>query len=174
MGAVTDLHDLAHEYLAACAAALTYTESGPPDRQLISPGPPAWDCCPQLSVHVASPSQADTLPGAPALAPGHRIQVQGTVYLVALVATILRCAPVIQENTLELPTPASITAAAKETDEDIWAIWNYIPAAIRAGTLFAPKDRETFVDPAVSLNQQGGCAGWQLQVRVQLDGFKPI
>lgn len=173
MAAVTDLDDLAHEFLDACAAALALTDAGTPDRQLVSPGPPAWDCCPQLSVHVNAPAWANTQPTSPDLSPGHRIQAYGVVYLVEMVATMIRCSPTINEQEMALPRASDLTAAAKATNDDIWAVWNYIPKAIRAGTLFAPKERETFVDLPRAQNQEGGCAGWEFTVRVQLDGFSP-
>src|SRR5665811_316733 len=93
MGAATDLFDLAKEYLQACEAAVATTPGGPIARSFVSPGLPAWDCCPQLSVHVGGPVIGDTMPLAPPLQPGHRFEDTGTVNLVALTATVLRCSP---------------------------------------------------------------------------------
>lgn len=172
MGAVTDLHDLALEYLDACSEALALTDKGSPDRQVVATSEPAWDCCDQLAVYVALPSVADTQPTGPPLAPGHRIQKYGSYYIVTLVAIVTRCVSTVDEQGRP-PPAADITADAAVTNADVWALWNWIPKQVRAGALFAPKERETFVDGAVGQNAQGGCAGWAFQVRVQLDGFVP-
>lgn len=167
-----DLYDLCVEYLTACLAALADTPAGPPSRFYISPGPPAWDCCDQLTVHTGGLVVADTFPLQPMLAPGHRVQNQGRVNLVYLVATILRCAPTLGENG-ELPDVAAFNTAARQTNADLWAIWNHLTRAKRDGTLFQPDQVEVFFDPAVALNQQGGCAGWAIQLRVSLEGYRP-
>lgn len=172
MGAVTDLHDLALEYLDACATALALTPQGVPPRQLVSSGLAAWDCCPQLAVWVASPDQAQTIPTSPALAPAQRVTKTGSVNLITLLAVVTRCVPVIDDDG-RLPDPAAMTAAAAQTDADIWALWNYIPAAVRAGVLFSPRCSGVIIDGTVAQNAQGGCAGWAYQVRVPLDGFGP-
>lgn len=166
----TALYDAAAEYLAACVAALnSETTSGAPERRFVTNGPPAWDCCPQLTVHVGGPAVADTA-ATRTLGPGHRIATTGFVNMVSMTATILRCAPIIEGNTL--PSPAALAAAAAEMDADLWAIWNWIATRKRDLSLFGPKERELLMDPASSLNQQGGCCGWQIPIRVQLDGYR--
>lgn len=163
-----DLWDLANEYLEACVVALGATSAGPPDRVFVSPGVPPWDCPNQLTVHVGAPIVADTLPLVPALAPLHRTQVH-EVDLIALTATVLRCAPLMTDFA-EMPTPASIDTVSQQTYADLWAIWNYLKTAKRAATLFAPKEREFALDPAVPV-AMGDTCGWQIGIRVQLDGF---
>src|SRR6266705_1969139 len=96
MSGPNDLFDICSEWLAACEAAVAPTEGGPIPRSFVSPGPPAWDCCPQLTVHGGY-AIADTLPLIPVLGPGHRSTDQGGVVLVPLVATVLRCVPTLED-----------------------------------------------------------------------------
>lgn len=166
-----DLHDLCLEYLDACALALEDTPAGPPGRQAVSTGPPPLDC-EQLIVYTAGPAVADTSPLQPALAPGHRAANQGMVNLVFLVASVIRCVPGIDDYA-NFPSGDEITAAALQTNADLWAIWNHIARRKRDATLFAPKEREMFMDPAVTIAQGGGFGGWIVQIRVQLDGYIP-
>lgn len=165
-----DLYACASEYLAVCVTALNTTAAGAPARAFVSPGVPPWDCPDQLSVHVGGPALADTLPFGGALEPGHRIAVQGMVNLISLTATILRCAP-LPDNLGNPPSVAAMNAVAAQTTADLWAIWAGVKAAKKALTLFPPRERELFIDPAVSLNQAGGVCGWEINIRVQLDGY---
>lgn len=169
----SDLYALADEYLDACVIALADTPDGPPDRVFVSPGVPSWDCPEQLTVHIGAPVVADTFPLQPSLSPAHRVTVQGEVDVIVVTATILRCVPTVDDYG-NLPSPATIDAAAQQTCADLWAIWNHIKKGKRDGTLFAPKEREFRLDPAVSLPQGGGAAGWQIPIVVQLDGYRPI
>lgn len=176
--AATDLFDLCKEYLDACSEAVTQAPGGPIDRAYVSPGPPSWDCCPQLTVHAGGPAEGDTAPLSPPLQAGHRPAV-GIVNLVTMTATVLRCVPTLEEGDgfIRWPDPAAIEAAASDTCADVWTIWNHLLTKKRAGTIFVgtdgdPDQREMFLDPAVALNASGGCAGWQLQIRVQLGGYR--
>lgn len=175
--AAGDLHALALEYLDAINAALAGAPGGQIDRRFISAGLPDWDCCPQLSVHVASDDDAETSPVSPILAPGHRIAVTGIVNIVPLTATILRCVPAFAKDGKSAPAAADLTAAAAETNGDLWTVWNYLVHAKAQKQLFSPAPdgnrREVTLDPAVSLRSQGGCGGWAITVRVQLDGYQP-
>lgn len=167
-----DLFATSEELFNVSVAALNTTSYGAPDCRYISPGPPAWDTCPCLVVHSTGPAVADTFPLQPMLAPGHRAQNQSLVILVAFQVTILRCAPTIGDDG-SLPSPSAITAVAQNVQSDLWAIWNGILRAKRNGTLFQPDQREMFMDPAVAVIQQGGCAGWQIGLRVALEGYTP-
>lgn len=168
--AARDLFTAANEYLVACHEALATTQEGAPTRYFISPGPPAWDCPDQLTVHVGGPSVADTLPQG-VLDPGHRATVTGQVNLVVLTATILRCAPTVDDDG-NFPTPQQLDAASTVLLDDLWAIWNYVRSAKTNDALFPPRERELIQDPAIALAPQGGIAGWQITVRVQLGGYQ--
>lgn len=165
-----DLQALAQEYLDACVTALSDTPLGAPDRSFVSPGPPSWDCCPQLSVHVGGPVVADTLPLQPTLAPSHRVARGIEVNVVLLTATILRCDPTLDDEG-SFPDAAELTATAAQTNADLWAIWQYVKAAKRENILWGPKEREFGFEPAIPQKQEGGCCGWEIPVRVMLPGY---
>ncbi len=132
--------------------------------------------CPMACVHVGGTAEGMTAPLMPPLMPGERARVQGAVHLVALTATVLRCSPVIggDGQIPVLPSTAELTASARETMGDVWAVWNHVRTRVKAGTLFASPSgrREVFFDPAVALSTAGGCSGWQIPLRVQLSGFE--
>lgn len=167
-----DLNAMAQEWLAVCSAALATTPGGAPTRAFISPGPPAWDCANQLSIHIGGPAAADTYPLMPVLQPGHRIAILSQLDLITLTATILRCAP-LPDQRGNPPTVSQIDAVAVIVNADLWAIWNFTRFGKATNTLFGPKERELFMEPAVALNQMGGISGWQFSIRVQLDGYRP-
>lgn len=170
-GAATDLYDLCGEYLQACIDALAGAPGGPIDRAFVSPGPPAWDCPEQLTVHAGGPVIGDTMPLSPPLQTGHRIEETGTLNLVTMTATVLRCSPSVSGR--GMPSPVELDAAAQNTLGDVWAIWNFLVSRKRSEALWGPKTRELILDPAVVLNPAGGTAGWQLQIRVHLGGYTP-
>lgn len=167
-----DLHALAVEYLDAVDAALATTDAGPILRKFVSHGPPPWDCCPMLAVHVGGPSVAETGIPAGTLASGVRIAGGMEVDLVALTATVIRCGPAWPSEGEDFPTTEANTAAAAATNADLWATWSYVKTKIREKSLFAGESRPVVLDPAVSFNQQGGCVGWLIPIRVQLDGYR--
>ena len=164
-----DLFALAEEYLDLCVVALEAAQGAPP-RRYVSPGPPAWDC-ELVAVHVGGPVVAPTSSGPGALAEGHRLQATGQVNIIDLVATILRCVPVMKADG-SAPVASSVTDASRVTLSDLWTIWNHIAHGRREGTLFDGKCRDVTMDPAVTLAPAGGFAGWQVSVRVQLDGYR--
>lgn len=170
-----DLHALAQEYLAACVESLDTIPlfnpglAGAPDRAFTSPGIPVWDCCEQLTVHVDGATESGTSPQG--LATGRR-QAWGRINLVGFVATVTRCIPVVGGTSLDsLPTIESMTAAAEQIHADGWALWNHIYNMIRAKELFAICD-EVFWDGLRAVSPSGGCGGWTLVLRVQLDGYE--
>lgn len=172
----TDHHGmqvLCQEYLDACIAALAVTTDGAPTRAFVSPGPPSWDCCPQLSVHAGGPVIADTAPLTPSLATAHRVADGLQLNMVLMTATVLRCAPDLDEQA-EFPDPSEITAVAAQTNQDVWAIWNYLSDAKKALAIWPPKEREFSFDPAIAQAQEGGCCGWEIPIRVQLSGYKIV
>lgn len=174
MAGPSDLFDLAAEWLEVCRAAVATTAGGAIERAFVSPGAPAWDCCPQLTVHVGGPAEGDTAPLSPPLQPGHRTQQVGIVPLVPLTATVIRCVP-ISDAQGNPPIPSLLEASAQEIDEDIWAIWAHTRSAFHDGDLFASPSgsRELVFDPAFSDAPEGGCAGWQIPLRVAVGGYRP-
>lgn len=171
MGAVTDLYDLAVEYLEACQAALALTPGGSIERAYVSPGSPAWDCCPQLTVFVGSTGQAATSPVG-GLSEGQRITKTGAINLIPLVATVLRCVPTAGEGP-SWPSGPAQEAAARELLCDVWAIWNLLVRRKARNELFGGRCREMMMSPSVPVGPSGACGGWDITVLVQLDGFDP-
>lgn len=167
---VGDLFSAATELLAACEAAIATAPGGAIARAFVSPGLPALDCCPQLTVHAGGPGEADTQPLTTPLQPGHRVSQTALVNLIQFTITVVRCSP-----SEAIPPAAALQASAEETFGDLWALWNVLKQEHRAGNLFdaeaGPGSRELFFDPAIPLNPQGGCAGWLVPLRVSLGGY---
>ena len=170
-----DLHALAEELLSACIEALdtipTYAPGlgGAPERTFIAAGTPVWDCCEQLAVHVSTLTESSTSPGG--LGSGRRASF-GRVNLIRLVATVTRCIPTINDAG-ELPSEVELTEAAEQVNADGWALWNHIYNLIREEQLFSLCS-EVFWDGFTAANPSGGCAGWTLSLRVQMDGYEEI
>lgn len=173
MGAVGDLYQLARELLEACEAAVALAPGGPIPTSFVSPGSPPFDCPPMLTVHVGTVGQTDTIPTSPAQQPGFRVQTTGHVNVAAFVVTVLRCTPTLREvaGGFALPSPAKLEQSAEEIEGDLWAIWNHLATLKRQNLLFAGLCRAAYFDPAIPVPIQGGAAGWQLPVRVELDGY---
>jgi hypothetical protein len=166
---VDSLNDLSVGLLAAVADALAVTNAGAPSRQFVSPGTPAFDCCPFICVHPLTLGLADTQPLFPPLEPSLRPH-RNSINLVALHAYTIRCVPVPSENG-DPPTVAALTAAGKAISQDGWAVWNHLKQAVRDGSLFPGVLTDVFFDGGVQLDPAGGCGGWLFTVRVQLDGI---
>lgn len=172
MAGSSDLYLLARELLDACAAAVAAAPAGQISRAYVSPGPPPFDC-EMLVVHAGGPAEAETAPLSPPLQPGFRT-TQGALHLINLTVTVLRCVPVGDELQ-PIPASADLETAAQATYADCWAIWNHLRTEHRTGSLFRRSDgepRELFFSPAVPLGPDGRLAGWQLEIRVQLDGYE--
>lgn len=172
MPGVDLLYEALAEVLAVCVTALEDTPDGPPDCRYLAPGPPPWDSMPCLIVYAGGPQVAETLPLAPVLSPGHRVAVMAEVDLVSITATILRCAPAL-DDAGQMPPLSVFDATTRQTSADLWAVWAHLKQAKRDETLFSPKEREFFLDPAVAVNQEGGACGWQVTLRTQIDGYRP-
>ena len=72
------------------------------------------------------------------------------------------------------PEPAGLRLPASPTQQiaaDGWALRNHLLNMIRSDELFSMCD-EVFWDGLRFVNPQGGCAGWTLNLRVQLDGYE--
>lgn len=166
---VTTLQEFATDLLAAAEDAVATTSGGAIEGK-ITPGEPALDCCPWLSVHVASLGAELTAPSTPATAPGHRNRAPGMLMLASLIVTVARCNP-SPTSSGQTPTAAQLTAAALQVNEDLWAIWNEIYQRDAAGDLFNGSCPAMYLDPAVPLAPSGGCVGWTIQVRPAINGY---
>jgi hypothetical protein len=166
---VTSLTALAEELLATAVAALTTTDAGAPALQYLSPAPPVFDCCPAVMVHVDQLSEESTSPTFPPAATGQRDRY-GRIIEASLVITAIRCAAKPVKGSVSV---AEIQAVAAAVQQDAWALWNGVSCAVRSGTF---KDLCSYVhyDRARTVIEQGGCVGWQMTVRAQIDGIECI
>jgi len=138
---------------------------GSPERAFVSAGTPALDCCDQLTVNAAPISEAPTQPldmGA-----GTRHQQQFRKNYVGFQVTITRCA-----NLQDMPPPTGVLeAVAEQTNADAWALWNYLWNLCRSGDLFSICTG-VFFDRLAPLTPSGGCSGWVLSMRAELEGYE--
>lgn len=167
----TDLYGLETELLDASIEALDtipdydVTLGGAPDRAFVSPGPPALDCCDQLTVHVSRISEGATAPGQPKAS-------FSWINRVTLVVTFTRCLPV-QDANGNAPSVPLQQAAAEQMSADQWAIWNHLHNLIADGLLF---DRccDVIWGTLESLVPSGGCGGSVMGITVCFDGYEEI
>lgn len=164
---ITGLTDLADLFLTTAEAALAATTAGTPSLSYVSPAAPAFDCCPALIVHVAALGEEATSPLSPLPSTGMRDKY-GRIIVAQLVATALRCAPKVQSDGTVKTT--DIEAVAVEVQEDAWALWNGITCAIKNGT-FEDLCSVVHIDRSASINEQGGCVGWQFAIRAEIGGI---
>jgi hypothetical protein len=170
LSSAIDLQAQAVELLGAAADALDTLPllglEGSPVRRFVSPGEPALDCCEQLTVHVQQITEAPTLPGGMAVA--HR---PGWLNLCHFVVTIARCVP--QKQDFEPQDALVLDDAAAQGNADAWALWNHLHDMHLAGTLFTLCGA-VFWDGMRALVPSGGCAGWVLLVRAELNGYDDV
>lgn len=177
---------LAETVLSCVCTALDATAAevegalGCPCRACVVPGPPAWDSCAdpcgpgegvggQLSVHVARiyPSAQSEFPAEYRTVLGARgCQLPGTA--VELVVTLLRCAPMINENGCP-PTCEELTAAALLVHTDATSVVNALLCCLP--TTGSRRRGPRFVLGAQRiLEPKGGCMGVEQRVTVELPG----
>lgn len=170
-----DLHAFAETFLDACAESLDTipiydaTLLGAPDRKFVSPGIPVWDCCEQLTVHVALITEAGTTPGD--LYAGKRTNM-GYINHVDLIGTITRCIPTMNSDG-DPPSPAAQEAAARQIDADGWALWNHLHNLKASAQLLTLCD-EMFFDGLLAVVPSGGCAGWTVTIRAAIGGYEEL
>lgn len=165
------LYEFAQELLVVAETAVATTAGGITDvRSFVAPSLPALDCCPQLTVHVQAIDMDNTSPGSPPTVLGNRVKLH-SVNLVTFVITMVRCSP--QPLTgVALPSITDLETAAQQTSQDGWAIWQAVKTAVRAGTLWEGNCLAIYVDPAVPVPDNGGCAGWTITVRGAVQGYE--
>lgn len=164
---VTSLYDLAAELLSVSETALATTAAGTPALAYLAPATPVFDCCPALIVNVGALSEEVTSPTAPIAATGQRDRY-GRIILATLVVTALRCAPKpLKDGSV---TVAANEAATLEVLEDAWALWNGITCAIKNDT-FEGLCSYVHIQQSVSIQEQGGCVGWQFTLRAEIGGI---
>lgn len=166
-----DLYDQCVELLQASVDALDTIPSlvpgllGAPERAFVSAGTPALDCCNQLTVSAAPIAEAPAEPLG--MGAGTRHQQQFRKNYVGFTITITRCG-----DWTDLPPPAAqLQAIAEQTNADAWALWNYLWNLCRSGDLFSICGGVYF-DRLAPLTPSGGCSGWVLSMRAELEGYE--
>lgn len=151
----------ADDVLAALVAGYVAQGVDLPDRQLVTPGLPAWDCD-MLAVQVerefsysGSVAQEVIEPLTEAVAFAMRGAQLGI--------TLLRCVPTSDEDG-NPPTAASEQAAAELILTDSQRMLNVLVAAVRAGDI-GGCNSVAFME-WVSQGPQGGLGGGLLRVRL--------
>ena len=81
-----------------------------------------------------------------------------------------RCIPTGTDSQLGAytpPTPEDLDVAGEQLHADAWALWNHLFEVERevAGC------SEIFFDALTAVVPSGGCAGWTVTIRAQLDGY---
>ncbi len=171
---VSSMADLATSYLDAIVAAMGSTAAGAPDRAFVAPGQPAFETqCNQAAVYIPQLTEGSTIPTQPPEIIGQRSRY-GRVILVGMTGYAVRCAAVSEsQNGYEPLSDATLTAQALAVYEDGWAVWNWLTQLIRNDLLFGGSCGIQHFDRGSPYATEGGLAGWQFQIRVQLDGYKP-
>lgn len=164
-----DLHVLAEEFLVAVLEAQNTVPDfapglgGAPERSYVSPGAPAFDCCPQTTVHIGPIGEGASSPLQPKAS-------QARINRVTLIATVVQCVPTTTDSG-KPPSQAVLEAAAEQINADKWALQNHIYNLIRAGQLFTLcQDVEWLGIQPIPL--QGTCGGSILTIRAALDGYE--
>lgn len=165
---VTTLTEYAEQLLTAAENALATTDEGVPPLSYITLDDPAYDCCPALIVHITGLQEALTNPIVPAEATALRPKLGGVI-LVSYAITVLRCAA-SPGNNGALPSVSAMMEAAAQVQQDGWALWNGITHAFNDGEIF-DRCQGFHRDALVPVREQGGCVGWQFNLRAMIPGI---
>ncbi len=172
--AATDVYDAANAILGECVIALNWTE-----RNYVSNGPPAFECCPQLTVHstgfnreLAGAPIGLGVTASPRIAAAERTR-RGAMNAHSFAITLLECVPVAKmgKTTIQWPDPVDIDLASQKLMSEAWEVWNYLKSRLLDGTLFGDACRPVDLGPALPLTDQGGCGGWVIQIMVEIGGY---
>jgi hypothetical protein len=166
-----DLFETANDLLMASAEALDTVPEllgthllGAPERQLISPGNPVHDCCEQLVVWVNPLGTGARTP--------QTLEPEMHITRPTFRVHATRCVPSgkIVGKKYVPPSAESLTESAEQLLADGWALWNHINNLMRADLLFSQcGDLVNWSSQALS--PLGGCAGWEMQFTIGLDGY---
>lgn len=123
----------------------------------VSPGQPAWDCCPLVAVHAQTIGKDSIL----------STQTQGRFSWRNIVRVNADAVLCVTTNTDEV----SVGGSGAQHAEMGWRLWCALTHALDNGTLLPPKCRSVGVAPAVVLQPAGGCAGWRVAIDFELSGY---
>ncbi len=171
---VTTPYAWAAQLVDVAQQATANTFGGEIQRAFVSPTKPALDCCPQLTVDVRALNVVvGTTPNTPT-PNAQRKTVIHIVYEATFYITVVRCSSEADLDDDELPAVAGMEKVARETNEDLWAIWNAVAVAYRAGQIFDGKCLGFEPLPVNPVSQSGGCVGWELAYKAWIPGYDAI
>ncbi len=173
MSDVATLTGYAQEILGVAEAAVATTTGGAIARAFVSTNRPALDCCPQLTVDFRQLLVEQTSPNTPVTAPGQRARIR-IVYVAGFTVTVVRCSSIADLSQDGLPNTARIAEVAQWTTEDVWSIWNALRHAWADDAFLDGNCKDFYMDPPNPISQEGGCVGWEIPVRVWVDGYDPL
>jgi hypothetical protein len=137
-----------------------------PERQVITVGPPALDCCEQVAVAVIDGRDAQIGPQDEA----GRMQACMTMNLAGLRVTVTGCVPTTSESG-DPPSPTRIIEASTDLYAQGWTLWCGLRSRLAAGVVFDEATdlaRSYILGPLLPLPEQGGCAGFTCDVLFEL------
>lgn len=169
MTSVDTLYEMSTELLDEARTALATTDAGDPERSFVSVALPSLDCCPQLTVHLTGLALESTEPTSPGSIIGQRSRT-GQLDLVGFLITIVRCTP--QPQGESFPSPEALSTVARQTQQDVWSIWNHLSYLIYDGQLWHGKCFSIYLDNATPLPENGACAGWTISLRAAVPGYR--
>lgn len=126
--------------------------------------------CSQLTVCLVGVQPNTGVEGGPTNtgSQGHLAQLTGVRWFVTYRIRITRCTM----HGEIFPTTDDQQADAVQLASDVWLITNYLQEQVRTGGLF-DSCNEAFLDGATPVANEGGVAGYQFQLRLAFDHYKP-
>lgn len=166
-----DLHALAVVFKDAMVEALDSVHTADPtllpapERAYVSPGLPVFDCPTQLAVYANPVLELQTFPIG--LAEAKRIRV-GHITHVRILGVATRCLKTGDE--FNAPTVVELEEDARQIHADGWALWNHMWSLIHEEQIVEGCQGAVF-EGMTQLTPSGGSGGWELRIRVELDGY---
>ena len=175
MGSAGYLDDLATSLLAEAFAALAAGRTGvtAPAKTYVAHGDPVADfdgCCGNgqddygggiLTVHLGAPT-ADPID----FSPPDRTQGCHRSIRVRYTITLLRCVPALNQDGTA-PAAAALDASAGQLAADLWCLVTGVLASVADDTWPGTPGascRDVLFEDVITLEPEGGCAGWQVVV----------
>lgn len=175
MATLDDINTITAAFLQAAADALDLTDAGAPARIYTSSGRPALDCCGQLTCWAQFLGDAESATNQGGLTGATRTKKVGAVPALTIFIQATRCAPEARSdgNTITLPSAEELAAVSRTTNQDVWALWNHLNNELRSGSL-AEVCKGAWRDGVTAVDGQGGCVGWEIVYRYELEGGYPF
>lgn len=153
----------AQALLDALLAIYAARTEDPPERQYVTTGPVALDCCDTLAVSVGRIFLG--LPAQPSDGRISRNALDGAT-TAELTVVVARRIPVIDNAQNPAPPVEDLITSAEVTATDAWLVIDGVREAVR-DEVFEPCTDVALGD-CIPLDNSGGFGGYQMAVRVQL------